>query len=106
MPVQHVAIRWKGTPTGSQLERAEGRQTFFTEAPKFLAVQRGEGGQFCLAELGEHEPLAAVIRYVGDPAHQPARLGPVDELDGGVVAKLHPVGDVADRGGLVSVRAA
>ena len=99
-------LGWSGCPADrsvpSCLEGAQRREPFLTEAAKLFTMESRKPGQLVLPELGEHQPLPAMVVGVGHPAYKPAGLGAINQLDGRVVTELHPVGDVADCGWLVS----
>jgi hypothetical protein len=55
--------------------------------------QLGEAGLAVTGELEAHDPL---VLGVGDPPEQAGCLGPVDEIDGAVVAQQQVSCDVAE----------
>lgn len=66
-------------------------------------MEGGEGVEFGLPQLGKAEPLPAVIVGIGGAAEQASPFCSVDEFDGGVVAELEPVCDLADSGRLLGI---
>ena len=64
---------------------------------QLLEVGRGEGGQPAGPDRGQPDVHDAVVVAIRSPADEPGPLGPVDELDDGVVAQEEVVGEIADR---------
>jgi len=61
-------------------------------------VGGGEALQALLAAGGEHDPHGPGVLGVGPAQDQPGGHGPVDQLDGAVVAHQQVAGDLPDGG--------
>ena len=78
-------------------EPARGQPQAALQAAQLGEVGGRERRQVGVAIGGQLEVHDASIVGVGPPLQQPGPLGPIDQLDGAVVAQHQVVGDVADR---------
>jgi hypothetical protein len=93
---ERIPCAFVSTGAASSIERGEEVHHLRPKAAELVAMYDGQLFEQPPSGRGQRHVLAAQVVGIGRPHHEPGALGPVDELDGRVVAQLQRLGEVAD----------